>query len=541
VCSIVTSIVSAITKFLVRIGWVFSRLIKVWILPLIALLLVWACVLELRSHTVEIQTFEVSTEMTAAGYTGNTVQKLFSRQLEKIQEGAVSFRFAEGSRVIQVPAESDLDIKVPQTEISLRSLIRYVRDLVGIPVIKISGSCVTKNGTLIVSIWTTGRDTFTKTYTWPTYDQVGPLENALLDSAENVFLRLEPFTAATFDYNSDRPRDALVAIGRCLRNKNPEDDHQAYALWGRILADSGKYAMAIEKCDESLRLKPGYVYAKLHKANALDDWGKEDQSKEDQALQLYGEIISSNPNETSGYIDRGLCLNSINRRAEAVRDFEKALELDPNSMTAKKQLVLFKADSGEMTTAIQMAIELAQLYPTSYEWCQLAGDVLVKDQQYLEAVDWFSKAMASAKSADRKFQSLFKRASCYGQAGDAIKAIDGYRAALKLDNRDPASWINLGIELKKRVGASPEVFECYNKALEIIRGHDGALLNRGLAYEEIERWSDAKADFEAIIANASSRESRRERAKVELETLRGRLAAQEADRQISKLERRSRR
>jgi tetratricopeptide (TPR) repeat protein len=494
-------------KMMVRTGWVLSRLIKLWILPIIAGLVIWASVLELRSHTVEIHGFEVSSEMTAAGYTGSTVQRLFSNQLQKVQKDAQSFRLAEGSRLVHAVAESDIDIKVPQTEISLRSLIRYIRDLLGIPVTKISGSCITQSGALIISIWMTGHQSFITAYTWPTFEETGPLENALLKSAEDVFLQIEPFTVATYNYNHARRHSAMMAIGKCLGNEKAEDDHQALALWGRILADSKQYPLAIAKCDESLRLRPAYIYAALHKANALDDWGKKDQ-----ALEAYATIIAADPKAINGYIDRGICLSTRRQYASATQDFEKALKLDPHSQIAKERLILIKLELGDVGTARKMADELMQLDPKSYRWSQLVGNIWKRNEHYAEAIESFSKALGLARNSSEKADAAFERAFCYNLMGESEKSIEDYEVSVKEDPYQGAAWFNLGVVLTKRDGITSEVLRCYESAFKLLPDDDETLFFRGASYKALGRLSEARMDFQAIASNTASQPFYRQKA-----------------------------
>jgi tetratricopeptide (TPR) repeat protein len=425
---------------------------------------------------------------------------------EKSKKGG-QFRLSEQSRVAHVIADSDIDIKVPQTEISFRGLIRYVRDLLGIPVTKISGSCMMKNNSLIILVSVTGYESFCIDSTWPTLDRHDSLENALLRAAQETFLRIEPFTAAVYNYNHGKRSEALVAIGKCLSNKTADDDHQALALWGRILADLKQYRLAVEKCEESLSLRPGYIYAALHRANALDDWGEIDQTKKKDALESYCKIIASNPTATNAYIDRGIYFSRLKEhRAEAVRDFEKALELEPRSATIKNQLILAKVRSGAIS--------------------------------YSEAIEFLSEALQLTDDAHKKASMLIDRARLYADSGNAEKAIEDYQASVKEDPTSAVAWDNLGVELTKRDGNTLEVLGCHEKALNIDPVDDNVLLNIGYTHQGLGMLTEAKKDFEKVVASETSKPDRRQKAKRALEELAERMNVQEVMREEERKSRR---
>src|SRR5262249_9470353 len=135
----------AAMRLILRTGSLATRAIKLWFLPLLAILLVRACVVQLRSKVVEVSGFEVSPDMAAAGYTSNTLSRLFAQSLQDYKDDVAQFRLSEQDRkrTTYAVANSELDIKVPETEISLETLVRYVRDALHNPVTRISGSCVT--------------------------------------------------------------------------------------------------------------------------------------------------------------------------------------------------------------------------------------------------------------------------------------------------------------------------------------------------------------------------------------------------------------
>jgi len=465
----------AAIRLIVKTGYVATRVIKLWLLPLFAILLVSMCVLQFRSqsHVVEVAAFEVSPEMTNAGYTTNTVSRLFAQQVQNYKDGAAQFRLTERSRIRYAAANSEVDIKVPETDISMATLARYLRNILGIPVSQIAGSCITKNGTLILSVSITDGRSFTVESPWQNLEQIGPLQDALMQAAEKTFLQIEPFTVAVYNYTRKNHEQAMIAIGRCLANKTKDDDHQALALWGRILSDAQNYELAIQKCDESLKLEPDDTYASLDRANALDDWGKTTD-----ALKAYNAIIKGHPKEKNArvdaYIDRGICFWRQNKYQEAITDFKAALAINHQSEAAQAELILTTGESGELSLATEMLEEQMELNPNNYRWYDVYGGLLSGAKNYCKAAEMYSKALSLADDDQKTSDALDNRADSYRNCGELDKSIEDYTHALQIDPND-----------------------------------DRARLNRGVACESSGKFQQAKADFEAVIAhNSQSREGR---------------------------------
>lgn len=89
------------------------------------------------------------------------------------------------------------------------------------------------------------------------------------------------------------------------------------------------------------------------------------------------------------------------------------------------------------------------------------------------------------------------------QSGKYEAAIAEYRAALKLDARQPGLLTNLGAALAHQ-GDYAEAIKAYQQALAVNPVFDEAALNLGIAYYKLQRWQDAAAQFGAFHGRHSA-------------------------------------
>jgi tetratricopeptide (TPR) repeat protein len=82
--------------------------------------------------------------------------------------------------------------------------------------------------------------------------------------------------------------------------------------------------------------------------------------------------------------------------------------------------------------------------------------------------------------------------------GDVDAAIRQYRAVVELRPDAPEAYANLAAA-QKRKGDLREAIVSLNKALELKPKFGTALNNRGWIYTEQEKWTEARADFEAAL------------------------------------------
>jgi tetratricopeptide (TPR) repeat protein len=205
------------------------------------------------------------------------------------------------------------------------------------------------------------------------------------------------------------------------------------------------------------------------------------QHKYSQAIRAYDKAIELDPKYVAAWFNRGHALisdetlKSPERLYEAIDAFNRAIELDPENVISwsGKGLALRKiaqeseeeyaksAYYDEALHAFDKAIEFNPLYYKAWHW---KGYVLFEKGHYNEAIEACDKAIDIRPHDDlnlwhNKWRSLYK----LGKYDEAIKALD---TTIKLYTQYALSWFNEYNKLIK-LGKYDEAIEAYDRGLEL--------------------------------------------------------------------------
>ena len=110
------------------------------------------------------------------------------------------------------------------------------------------------------------------------------------------------------------------------------DDAQGHQLIGAILSRQGRHEEAIARFREALRLNPQHHDAMRNFAVV-----RMNQGRYAEGLASAQQVIARYPDDAQAHYLVGLGLFRLNRKAEALRHYDRALALDPNLKTAREQ------------------------------------------------------------------------------------------------------------------------------------------------------------------------------------------------------------
>jgi adenylate cyclase len=182
------------------------------------------------------------------------------------------------------------------------------------------------------------------------------------------------------------------------RRANPEDLN-AWALvnraWVAVQGDLGNVdtaRAAIAACEEALALDPDYAFAHavLAHARSLLAHQPEPDNTGEAALESLRRALELAPDDPVVHHCRAALLGNLGRTEEAIRAWERALELDPNSAGARAGLgigqIYWKQPERALGN-IDAALRLSPRDPLLYHWLgsrALACVVLGRFQEALE-------------------------------------------------------------------------------------------------------------------------------------------------------------
>jgi tetratricopeptide (TPR) repeat protein len=212
-------------------------------------------------------------------------------------------------------------------------------------------------------------------------------------------------------------------------------------------------------------------------------------------LQLADAIIQANPKAIGAFYLKGLALEGLWAREEAIKAFREMLKIDPASIPAQLKVAQVSFDSGDTKTAIQYAGQVIRTRPILGARVLLAR-ALIRDGKVAQAEnDLLALAKAVPTSSD--VQSTL--GSLYLRKRDAPRARQAFNRALELqpDSTDAVAGLTaLDVGEKK-----PAVALARLERQLAARPDDVTLLSLAAnTYFILKRSQDAENAFTKIIA-----------------------------------------
>ena len=220
----------------------------------------------------------------------------------------------------------------------------------------------------------------------------------------------------------------------------------------------------------------------LQPMNASEQSGEERREKE-HALTAWD------------YIRRGTRANDEGRHEEAIAEYTKAIELNPDNSTTYNRRGFAYDDLCQYEKAIEdynKAIELNPGYAVAYNNRGFAYKNL---EQYERAIEDYSKAIELDPSYARAYNN---RGRAYTNLKQYEKAIEDYNKAIELDSDYAIAYSNRGVaynDLKQYEKA----IEDYNRAIELYPDYAIAYNNRGFTYKNLKQYEKAIEDYSKAI------------------------------------------
>ena len=329
-------------------------------------------------------------------------------------------------------------------------------------------------------------------------------------------------------FSAARWNEALMCYGAALAcSLNPDQLARAHYLIGRTLVKSDRRAEAVHHFDRALKIKPecdDYRSAAFKNLICLGD-ATFDAGKWDDAVQSYKTAAETclNPDQLArAHYLIGRTLVKSDRRAEAIRHFEQALEIEPErddyrSAAFKSLICLGDADfdAGSWDKAVrayESAVTTSLDPDQSARAHYLIGRTLVQSNRRAEAVDYFEQALKTKPEHDDYRSAAFKNLICLGDAdfdaGSWDKAVQSYESAVTISlNPDQLARAHylIGRALVKS-DRRAEAIRHFEQALKIEPERDDYrsaafknLICLGDADYDVGEWDEALRSYESAV------------------------------------------
>lgn len=194
-------------------------------------------------------------------------------------------------------------------------------------------------------------------------------------------------------------------------------------------------------------------------------------------------------------ITRGDALAHVGRHEEAIKCFDKALEVNPKHEGVWNNKGLALVNLGRFEEAIKYFDKAIELNPRLEEACNNKGLALMDLDRYEEAINYFDKAIEINPRYENAWNNKGVALARLGRHGEAI---NNYDRALKINLGFENAWDNKGLALLN-LGRFEEAVICFDNALEINPRYEDAWNNKGVALGSLGRFEEALTCFDRVF------------------------------------------
>ena len=308
-------------------------------------------------RTVLIERIRVPKALADNGYSQEVVTQRLIDEMMDIRNKAKTKMQIRGL----APAWRQVDIEVPGAGLTVNSVIRWAKDLVGFPDPRYGGEITRAQGKLL-QLRLRRIDRGGGAPADPPPKAEAELDDLLGFGARELMKVIDPYVLASYFRNQKKPEAALDMIAYCLAHEPLEDDAWAHNLWGVILTDQSEYDEAIEKYQAALEENPEFDLSLNNRGVAWLLKGKHDRAIED-----FTDALRLKPDNSEVLNNRGLAWSGKRGFDQAIEDFTAALRLSPDHHEALNNRGVAWSRKGKHDRAIEDFTDALRLKPDYHE------------------------------------------------------------------------------------------------------------------------------------------------------------------------------
>ncbi|MCP4228952.1 MAG: tetratricopeptide repeat protein, partial [bacterium] len=180
--------------------------------------------------------------------------------------------------------------------------------------------------------------------------------------------------------------------------------------------------------------------------------------------------------EAEEWYDKGIDYVGEHEDEEAIKCFDKALELDPEYEDALRYKGYTLDDLGKYSEAIECYDKALEIDRGNTDLWKSKGFSYKSQGKYAEAIECFDKILEIDPEA---IWAIGLTASVFEDQGKYTEAIVYYDKVLEVEQRDEEIWYNVGRchsllgDKEKAITNLEKAVELYSKLKEIAKGDEG--------------------------------------------------------------------
>lgn len=327
--------------------------------------------------------FDVPAYMEKAGITGNYTAFHLRNNVNSVQKIGWSI---DGLH-IGTSNNHKVDKDIVLFGVSFNTVKSLIRQGLGISDKAIRGNLILSQNRLRLVISVSDYEIIELEEKLNTHEDTYAAFDALMNNATYKLLQvIDPFVLASFYWEKADIKNSLLIIEQ-MTTKGSKDADSAYLIWGRILADEGDQAGAINKFKTATELNPNQYFA-------WTNWGTMlyRQKRYNEAIQKCKKALQINSDSWEATYIWAQSLSRLKKYNEAIPIFQRAIEINTNKFEAFNELSYVFQELGQTTKAIELLLlgithhpEQEILYATLAEIYWHNGQIDLAYQSLLKA------------------------------------------------------------------------------------------------------------------------------------------------------------
>lgn len=451
-------------------GALFSIVVSLLLLGVIVAFLL-AFVKEIHREALFLDPLEVPEDLVKRGYTPAVVTERMLDQLRNIQRVANTSKPRQGVD----NAATQVDVQVPGGVVSMKSLVRYARNMLDLPEEHITGEITHDTDALSLTMRMRDRRTVNVIAKGLTATTIDDLVNW---GAEAVVRATDPFVLASYFYVQESPDEkyerTMPAIEYVLSHPPASDHVWAWNLWGLVLEKQGRRDEAIAKYRRSIAADPTVSPAYGNLISLLLRTGQRDDARQ---VLARAEAVS-NPSATM-LIRIGDMYGQLLDSEKALAVYQRALAIEPANAYVHAQIGGIYWQARRYDEAERALRDATEHYPSSDAHLNYAG-VLMDRGQLSAARDQAELAKTSAQQP--------------GQAS----VIDGF--IMLFDGSYPEATEQFARGVEQGAGDNPYAWWGWGRALAEQRQFDLAVAKYRKALDLYPVMAESYTDLGAALS-----------------------------------------
>ena len=389
-----------------------------------------------RGWTSEVVTQQLFTEIKAIMMPHSPAESGDQNSREKIM----------GDNLTPPEIDSRPDITLPNTNMSIRAIARYLLHAFGRKTKMVSGELLRSNDDWVDEFSLHLRLDGRAVGALPGLSQKTASISKLLDEgARKIVWAIYPYDLVRYYYSIEKDMEMVQRLLPFLLTASvaTANEVRAVNLEGIVLYEQRKFDEAIKKFEEAIALDDRFVRAYINLGTTFARMGYKSSS------------------------DGGVELDGIDYYSEAIRNFRKAVELNPQYSKAYHGWAVVLAEQRNYRLAYRM-FRMAALYNpksalTYHNW----GNALAEGGNYDDAISKFQRAIMVDPGFVLAYYGLGN--ALYARE-DRDSAIVQYRKAIEINSEFGWAYYQLG-EILVEKDQCYDAFQFYWKAFSILSIH----------------------------------------------------------------------